>query len=118
MHISIYYNVISYYNHFLMFYGDFPLIPLILVITQQDMKIMFCVFLSFRNLSELKLTQDFWSVSTFYHERHLEIKKSTRRGPGAKRDQVARGPRWVRSIENKNFPTQERINWPRNSTRW
>jgi hypothetical protein len=65
----------------IMFYGDFPLNPLILVITLQDRKTLFCVFLSFRNLPELKLTQDF-GVLIIYHEKHLKIKKSTRRGPG------------------------------------
>jgi hypothetical protein len=45
-----------------MFYGYFPFIPLILVITRQNGKTLFYVFLSFRNLPELKLTQNFWSV--------------------------------------------------------
>jgi hypothetical protein len=45
-----------------MFYRDFPSILLILVITLQDRKTLFCVFLRFRDLPELKLTQDFWSV--------------------------------------------------------
>jgi hypothetical protein len=51
-----------------MFYGDFPSIPLILVITQQDRKTMFCVFLHFRDLPGLKLTQDFWSVNILPRE--------------------------------------------------
>jgi hypothetical protein len=46
-----------------MFYGDFPSIPLILAITRQNRKTLFCVVLSFRNLPELKLTQDFWSIN-------------------------------------------------------
>jgi hypothetical protein len=29
---------------------------------------MFCIFLSFRNLPELKLTQDFWSVNILSRE--------------------------------------------------
>jgi hypothetical protein len=36
MHIPTNYNVISCYNHVLMFYVDFPSIPLILVITLQS----------------------------------------------------------------------------------
>jgi hypothetical protein len=51
-----------------MFYGDFPSIPLMLVITQQDRKTMFCIFLSFRNLPELKLTWDFWSINILSRE--------------------------------------------------
>jgi hypothetical protein len=42
-----------------MFYGDFPSIPLILVITLQKRKTLFCVYLHFRDLSGLKLTWDF-----------------------------------------------------------
>jgi hypothetical protein len=52
---------------------------------------MFCIFLSFRYLPKLKLTWDFCRVN-IYHEIHLEIKKSTRGGLGAKWDQVARAP--------------------------
>jgi hypothetical protein len=77
-----------------MFYEDFPSIPLILDITLQDNKTLFCVLLSFRNLPELKLTWDFWSIN-IYHERHLEIKKSMKRGPGAKRYQLAWALAWL-----------------------
>jgi hypothetical protein len=49
----------------IMFYGDFPSIPLILVITRQT---LFCVFLSFKNLPELKLTHDFWSINILPRE--------------------------------------------------
>jgi hypothetical protein len=45
------------------FYGDFPLNPLISVITLHDRKAVFCVFLSFKNLPKLKLTWDFWSIN-------------------------------------------------------
>jgi hypothetical protein len=51
-----------------MFYGDFPLIPLILIITLQNRKTLFCEFLSFRNLPELKLTWDFWNVNILSRE--------------------------------------------------
>jgi hypothetical protein len=57
-------------------YGDFPSIPLILVITLQDRKTLFCIFSRFKDLLELKLTWDFFRVLIFYHEKHLEIKKS------------------------------------------
>jgi hypothetical protein len=48
-----------------MFYGDFPSIPLILIITLEDRKTLFCVILSFGEL-------------IFYHEKHLKRKKSMR----------------------------------------
>jgi hypothetical protein len=51
-----------------MFYGDFSSIPLILVITLQDSKTIFCVFLSFWDLPGLKLTWDFWSVNILPRE--------------------------------------------------
>jgi hypothetical protein len=51
-----------------MFYRDFPSIPLILVITLQDRKTLFCVFLCFRDLRGLKLTQDFWSINILPRE--------------------------------------------------
>jgi hypothetical protein len=75
-----------------MFYEDFPSIPLILVITLQDRKTLVCIFLSFRFLPELKLIQDFFGALIFYNLKHVEHKKSTRGGPGPKRDQVVRGP--------------------------
>jgi hypothetical protein len=46
-----------------MIYGDFPSIPLILVITLHNRKTPFCVFWRFRNLPELKLTQDFLGIN-------------------------------------------------------
>ena len=46
-----------------MFLGIFQRIPLILVITLQDRKPLFCVFFSFRDLYGLKLTGDFsWII--------------------------------------------------------
>jgi hypothetical protein len=45
-----------------MIYGDFTLISLILVITLQNRKTLFCVFLCFRDLSGLKLAWDFLGV--------------------------------------------------------
>jgi hypothetical protein len=51
-----------------MIYGDFPSVPLILVITLQDRKTLFCVFLRFRNLSELKLTWDFSGINILSRE--------------------------------------------------
>jgi hypothetical protein len=41
----------------------FSIDPLSLVITLQNMKTLFCVFLHFRNLPELKLTWDFLGVN-------------------------------------------------------
>jgi hypothetical protein len=46
-----------------MFYRDFPSTPLILVITLQDRKTLFCVFLRFRDLPGLKLTWDCLGVN-------------------------------------------------------
>jgi hypothetical protein len=51
-----------------MFSRDFPSILLILVITRQNRKTLFCVFLSFRNLLELILTEDFWSINILPRE--------------------------------------------------
>jgi hypothetical protein len=51
-----------------MFYGNFPSIPLILVITLRDKKTLFCVFLSFMDLPVLKLTWDFWSIDILSRE--------------------------------------------------
>jgi hypothetical protein len=50
------------------FYLDFPSIPLILVITLQNRKTLFCVFLRFRDLPILKLTQDYWSANILPRE--------------------------------------------------
>jgi hypothetical protein len=65
-----------------MFYGDFPSIPLILVTTVQTRKTLFCIFLSFRNLPELKLTWDFWSVNILSREapREEEVNETRPRG--------------------------------------
>jgi hypothetical protein len=55
----------------IMFYNvlwGFSIDPLILVITRQNRKTLFCVFLCFRNLPELKSTQDFWSVNILSRE--------------------------------------------------
>ena len=46
-----------------MIFGDLPMIPFILVITLQNRKSLFCVFLSFRDLNEVKRTWDFSSVN-------------------------------------------------------
>jgi hypothetical protein len=51
-----------------MIYEDFPLIPLILVITVSNRKTLFCVFFRFRNLSNLKLIWDFFSVNILSRE--------------------------------------------------
>ena len=40
-------------------------VPLILVITLQDRKTLFCVFFRFRDLFELKLTGDFSRINIF-----------------------------------------------------
>jgi hypothetical protein len=49
-------------------YGDFPSIPLILIITLQDRKTLFCIFLCFRDLLGLKLTYDFSVVNILPRE--------------------------------------------------
>jgi hypothetical protein len=51
-----------------MIYGDFLSIPLILVITLQNRKDLFFVFLRFRNLPELKLIWDFLDVNILPRE--------------------------------------------------
>jgi hypothetical protein len=51
-----------------MIYGDFPSNPLILVITLQNRKTMFCIFLRFRNLPKLKLTWDFSGINILSRE--------------------------------------------------
>jgi hypothetical protein len=88
MHIPIYYDVIICYNYDLQwFMGIFLCIPLILVITLQNRKPLFCVFWRLRNLPELKLTWIFWAL-IFYHENLLEHKKSMRWANRDKQDQV------------------------------
>jgi hypothetical protein len=74
-----------------MFYGDFPLIPLILVITLQDRKTLLCVFLSFRIFLDSNRPR-FFGALIFYHEKHQEKKKSMRWDLGAKRAQEAWSP--------------------------
>jgi hypothetical protein len=66
----------------IMFYGDFPSITLILVITLQDRKTLFSVFFSFRDLPGLKLTWDFWSVNILSREtpEEEEVNKMRPRG--------------------------------------
>jgi hypothetical protein len=51
--------IIIYYNDL----HGFSIDPLILVITLQNKKTLFCVFLSFRKLPELKLTWEFLGVN-------------------------------------------------------
>jgi hypothetical protein len=51
-----------------MIYGDFLSIPLILVITLQNRKTLFCVFLRFRDLPRLKLTWDFSGINILPRE--------------------------------------------------
>jgi hypothetical protein len=74
-----------------MIYGDFPSIPLILVITLQNRKPQFYVFLRFKNLPELKLTWDFSGVNILSREpsRRQEVNNV---GHNGKRAQVARAP--------------------------
>ena len=48
-----------FYPCFTLIFGDFPMIPFIWVITLQNRKTLFCVFLTFRDLRELKRTWDF-----------------------------------------------------------
>jgi hypothetical protein len=60
-----------------MIYGDFPSILLILVITLQNRKTLFCVFLHLRTFPNSNWPEIFW-VLISYHEKRLERKKSTR----------------------------------------
>jgi hypothetical protein len=83
-----------------MFDGDFPSIPLILVITLHDRKTQFCIFLSFSNLSELKLTWDFWSINISSRETpgDQEVNEMRPRGqtrPGGAAPSLATPPRLI-----------------------
>jgi hypothetical protein len=60
------------YPCFTLIYGDLPMIPFILFITLQDRKTLFCVFLPFRDLNEVKWSWAFGSVNI-----------SSREAPGA-----------------------------------
>jgi hypothetical protein len=54
-----------------MFYNilwGFLIDPLYLVITLQERKTLFCVFLSFTDLPGLKLTWDFWNINILSRE--------------------------------------------------
>ena len=56
-----------------MFLGISQRIPLILVITLQDRKTLFCVFFSFRDLYGLKLTGDFSRINIFQYMTKLSF---------------------------------------------
>jgi hypothetical protein len=60
-----------------MIYGDFLSIPFILVITVQNRKTQFCVFYVSGTFPDSNWLKIFWAL-IFYHEKHLEHKKSTR----------------------------------------
>ena len=53
------------YSHFAFICGDLPMIPFIWFITLQNRNILFCVFLSFRDLTELKWTSAFSGIDIF-----------------------------------------------------
>ena len=70
-----------------MFLGIFQRIPLILVITLQDRKPLFCVFFRFRDLYGLKLTGDFSWIIIFQYMTKLsfeitQMKIRRRKEPG------------------------------------
>jgi len=73
-----------------MIFGDLPMIPFILVLTLQNRNTLFCVFLSFRGLNEVKLSWDFSRVNISSreasgalgpHETGSEAQKSTGGAP-------------------------------------
>ena len=72
-----------------MFLGIFQMIPLILVITLQDRKTLFCVFFSFRDLYGLKLIGDFSRNIIFQYMTKLGF-ETTQTEPGRRK-----GPRWL-----------------------
>jgi hypothetical protein len=74
-----------------MIYGDFPSTPLILVITLQNRKTLFCVFLHFRNLPELKLTWNFSGVNILSREPSGEEELNDM-GPRGQRSKGGIGP--------------------------
>ena len=64
-------------------FGDFPKDPLILVITLQDRKTLFCVFFRFRDLYGLKLTGDFSRINIFQNMTIRDFgSKQTEQGRG------------------------------------
>jgi hypothetical protein len=77
-----------------MFYNDlwgFSIDPPYFGYKSAGQETLFCVFLSFRDLSRLNWPRIFGAL-IFYHENHLQKKKSMRRGPGAEQVQVAWAP--------------------------
>ena len=70
-----------------MFYGDFPWIPFHWFITLQNKKPLFCVFLSFRDLTDIKRTWNFsgaiiFARDTIWEEEVLEGPHEAQTRPG------------------------------------
>jgi hypothetical protein len=95
----------------IMFYNvlwGFSIDPPYLVMTLQDKKTLFCIFLSFRDLPRLKLTQDFWRVNILSREapRGEEVNEARPRGQtstgGAAPSQAAPPiPVWASSLQHR-----------------
>jgi hypothetical protein len=79
--------MIMFYN---VFWG-FSINPPYFGYNRQNRKTLFCVFLSFRNLLELKLTQNFWSINILPREAAGDQEVHKRRPRGQKRSGSA-GP--------------------------
>jgi hypothetical protein len=78
----------------IMFYNDlwgFSVDPLILVITLQNRKTLFCVFLRFKDIPRLKLTWDFLGVNIIPREA-LGAQQITEGGHEAQKRPGGAGP--------------------------
>ena len=62
LYSNIFASYLLLYPCFTLILGIFQMIPFIWVITLQDRKTLFCVFLTFKNLRELKRTWDFLRI--------------------------------------------------------
>ena len=78
-------------------FGDFPNDPLILVITLQDRKTLFCVFYCFRDLYGLKLTGDFSRIIIFQYMTKLSF-ETTQTEQGGRKEQGWCAHPWARHL--------------------
>ena len=86
-----------------MFLGISLRVPLILVITLQDRKTLFCVFFSFRDLYGLKLTGDFLRINIFQYMTKLSF-EITQTEPGGGKYTRWRAHRHPRSFALRSIP--------------
>ena len=104
-----------------MFLGIFQMIPLILVITLQDRKTLFCVFYCFRDLYGLKLTGDFSRIIIFQILMDLSF-ETTQTESGGRKEQGWRihppghATCTLRLLEHHQpyIKSSRRFPWPKN----